>query len=268
LFLITILASCSLSKIRRYITKIKLEEFNFMSTKIPKNRDLSSKPKLTFRQILKISIYIFLGLLLILFLIFYLLYLSAQREPEFYREAKNVPIEVQQTRNAAVVDKIRTLNNDFQSRSKKWSGTFTAEEINAYLAVEAKKPGANLLPSDLDEPRIVFLSGAVGIACRVRQRGLSAVLNLSLGASMPEPNKLVFRMKSSQAGTLPLSKDYIAQIIADVLRRQWGNVTQGNEGGDPTFTIQLNIKNSAGRKVKVESFEIRPSVIQFSGTTE
>ncbi|MDR2763249.1 MAG: hypothetical protein LBB88_11640 [Planctomycetaceae bacterium] len=239
-----------------------------MSTNNQKNRDLSARPKLTLRQILKISVYIFLGLFLILFLIFYLLYLSAQREPEFYREAKSVPLEVQQTRNAAVVDKIRTLNNDFQSRSKKWSGTFTAEEINAYLAVETTKSGANLLPSDLQEPRIVFLSGSVGIACRVRQRGLSAVLNLSLGASMPEPNKLVFRMRSSQAGALPLSKDYIVQTISNVLKSKWGNVTQGTEGGDPTFTIQLNIKNSAGRKVRVENFAIQSGVIQFSGTTE
>ncbi|MDR2644272.1 MAG: hypothetical protein LBC74_15940 [Planctomycetaceae bacterium] len=231
-------------------------------------RDLSVRPKLTLRQILKLSVYIFLGLLLILFLIFYLLYLSAQREPEFYREAKSVPIEVQQTRNAAVVDKIRTLNNDFQNRNKSWSGTFTAEEINAYLAVEATKAGANLLPPDLQEPRIAFVSGSVVIASKVRQRGLSAILNISLGVTMPEPNKLVFRMRSSQAGALPFSKDYIAQVIADVLRRKWGNVTQGNEGGDPTFTIQLNLKNSTGRKIRVESFEIRPGVIQFAGTTE
>ncbi|MDR2346463.1 MAG: hypothetical protein LBE18_10380 [Planctomycetaceae bacterium] len=240
-----------------------------MSTiKNQNKRDSLVRPKKTFRQILKLSVYIFLGLLLILLLIFYLLYLSAQREPEFYREAKSVPIEVQQTRNAAVVDKIRTLNNDFQSRRKNWSSTFSAEEINAYLAVEATKPGANLLPPDLQEPRIVFIAGSVGIACRVQQRGLTAILNLSLGASMPEPNKLVFRMRNSQAGALPLSKDYIAQTIANVLRKKWGNVTQGNEGGDPTFTVQLNLKNKAGRNVKVESFEIRPGVIQFSGTTD
>ncbi|MDR1483503.1 MAG: hypothetical protein LBT09_01625 [Planctomycetaceae bacterium] len=231
-------------------------------------RDLLVRPKLTFRQIMKMAVYIFLGLLLILFLIFYLLYLSAQREPEFYREAKNVPIEVQQTRNIAVVDKIRKLNNDFQNRNKSWSGTFTAEEINAYLAVEATKSGANLLPPDLQEPRIAFSAGSVEIASKVRQRGLTAVLNISLGATMPEPNKLVFKMRSSQAGALPFPKDYIANVIADVLRKKWGNVTQGSEGGESTFTIQLNLKNSAGRKVKVESFEIRPGVIQFSGTTD
>ncbi|MDR1052696.1 MAG: hypothetical protein LBL39_00820, partial [Planctomycetaceae bacterium] len=226
-----------------------------MTTIGQKKRGVLERPKLTFRQILKLSVYIFLGLLLILFLVFYLLYLASQREPEFYREAKSVPMEVQQTRNAAVLDKIRTLNNDFQSRSKNWTGTFTADEINAYLAVEATKPGANLLPSDLAEPRIAFSSGSVEIASKVRQRGFTAVLNISLGATMPEPDKLVFKMRHSQAGALPLPKERISQIIADVLRRKWGNVTQGNEGGDPTFTIQLNIKNSNGRKVNVESFE-------------
>jgi hypothetical protein len=233
----------------------------------PKVHELSVRPKLTMRQIMKMSLYIFLGLLLILFLVFYLLYLSLQREPEFYREAKNVPLDVQQTRNAVVVDKIRQLNNDFQSRSKSWFGTFTSEEINAYLAVEATKPDANFLPPELFEPRIAFSAGSVEIASKVRQRGLTAVLNISLGAAMPEPDKLVFKMRYSQAGALPLSKDYIANVIANVLRKKWGNVTQGNDGGEPTFTVQLNIKNSAGKKVKVESFEIRPGVIQFSGTT-
>ncbi|MDR2171689.1 MAG: hypothetical protein LBP59_16215 [Planctomycetaceae bacterium] len=224
--------------------------------------------KLTLRQILKLLVYIFFGLFLILFLVFYLLYLSAQREPEFYREAKSVPLEVQQTRNTEVIDKIRILHNDFQRKGKNWTGVFTADEINAYLAVEATKSGANLLPPDLQEPRIAFRTGSVEIACRVKQRGLTAVLSLSLGASMPEPNKLVFKMRSSQAGSLPLSKDYIAQTIANVLRRKWGNVTQGAENGEPTFTIQLNIKNSAGRKVNVENFEIRTGAIQFSGTTD
>ncbi|MDR0392458.1 MAG: hypothetical protein LBH59_11160 [Planctomycetaceae bacterium] len=230
-------------------------------------RDLPVRSKWTMRQIMKMSIYIFLSLLLVLFLVFYLLYLSAQREPEFYREAKNVPIEVQQTRNAVVIDKIRQLNNDFQSRNKNWSGTFTADEINAYLAVEATKTGANLLPPDLEEPRIAFLSGSVEIASKVRQNGFTAVLNISLGATMPEPDKLVFKMRSSQAGMLPLPQERIAGIIADALRRKWGNVTQGNDGGEPTFTIQLNIKNSTGKKVRIENFEIRTGVIQFSGTT-
>ncbi|MDR1480677.1 MAG: hypothetical protein LBJ00_17260 [Planctomycetaceae bacterium] len=233
-----------------------------------RKRGVPERPKLTFRQVLRLSIYIFLGLFLILFLVFYLLYLASQREPEFYREAKNVPIEVQQTRNTAVLDKIRVLNNDFQNRSKKWSGVFTADEINAYLAVEATKPGANLLPSDLAEPRIAFSAGSVEIASKVRQHGFTAILNISLGATMPEPDKLIFKMRRSQAGVLPLPKERIAEIIAGVLRKKWGNVTQGTDGGDPTFTVILNIKNSVGRKVKVESFEIRSGVIQFSGVTD
>ncbi|MDR1924557.1 MAG: hypothetical protein LBQ66_09285 [Planctomycetaceae bacterium] len=229
---------------------------------------VKERKKLTIRQIIRLVIYGFAGLLLVFFLILYLLYLSAQKEPEFYRDAINVPEDVQKLRSAVVVDKIVELNNNFQSRSKSWSGEFTDDEINAYLAIEATKSGSKLLPSEVSNPRIAFAANSIMIASRIRQSGVSVVLNISFSATLPEPNKLIFKMRTSQLGSLPLSKEYVSNLAADVFRRQWGNVTPGTDGGEPTFTIQLNLKNSTGKKVNIEHVEIQEGVLRFAGTTE
>lgn len=216
------------------------------------------------RQWLRLVAYVFLGITTVFILILYLAYLSAQRTPEFYQEALEVPQETQELRNKEMLRSVRNLNNEIQENRKPWEAAFTAEALNAYFAVEAAKIGANLLPREIKEPRVFFSPQGIELACRVEQGAASGILHLGLGVSLPEPNRLTIRVRDTKLGTLPISREKAAGMVKRILEKSGRPVQQGREAGDPTLTFPLDMK--VGKmNIIVEDMEIQRGKISFSG---
>jgi hypothetical protein len=223
---------------------------------------------MTRRQIFRLIAYLLLGIFLILLLVLYLLYFSAQRLPDFYRKTLAVDWETQEQRNKKMREKITALNNDLQKTGTPWQANFTADDLNAYVAVEQAKEGSHLFPKEIVEPRFAFSDRQADFACRVEQGTLSGILHLSLGLTLPEPNRFVIQVKSAKLGKLPISKEIPAKIIVETFEKESYPVEYGVKDGDPTITVTIDIKYKNNRLVLLDGVVLQNETIQLSGSTE
>ncbi|MDR2116962.1 MAG: hypothetical protein LBP87_11345 [Planctomycetaceae bacterium] len=228
----------------------------------------STPPTMTRRKIFRLIAYILTGIFLIFLLILYSLYLSAQRLPDFYKKSLVVDPEIQQLRNKETLQKIGNLNNAIQKTGEPWQAVFTADDLNAYFAVELEKEGTNLFPKEIIEPRLTFSDRQVDVACRVTRGAFSGTLHLSLGLTFPEPNRLVIRVKKAKFGKLPISKEVPVKFIMNTFKEKSYQVQQGMEAGDPTITVVFDIKYDNERLILLNGITFQDGSVHLSGTTE
>ncbi len=220
------------------------------------------------RHLFRLISYSLLGILLLFLLVVYALYLSAQRKPAFYRDALATTPELRQIQYEKMKDKLFELNNALENTQKPWSLDVTAEDLNAYFAVELTKPGANILPREMAEPRIRFSDRQLDFACRVNQGNLTGVLHLTLGLEMPETNRLSLRIKNARLGKLPISRDKSADMLAGMLEKKGCEVRKSEVMGDPVLSITRDLKYGKDRRINLEKLELRAGVLNMSGETE
>jgi len=219
------------------------------------------------RRLFRYIAYALLVILTLLLLLLYSVYLSAQRSPRFYRVALATSKETLEFRNKEMRKKIISLNNDVQKTDAPWQGDFSADDLNAFLAIEAVKGDTPLFPPGIVDPRLSFSAKTVDVAFRVDQGPFTGVLNLSLGLTVPEPNRITLRLRSARLGTIPISKDLPLRLLTEALEKKGYAVVPGTEAGDPTLSFSLDLKYGKDKILFLENFEIVDGAVRFSGTT-
>ncbi len=116
-------------------------------------------------------------------------YTASQQVPEFYDVAVAVKPKDQAVERDAFVARAAALASDLQSDGH-WHSLFTADEINAWLALELAANYPDLLPVELRDPRISLSPGAATIGCRYRSGELETVVSITLDAYLQAPNVL------------------------------------------------------------------------------
>lgn len=222
---------------------------------------------MTRRQLLRLISYSLLGILFLFLLILYSLYLSAQRPPKFYRDALAVSDEIEELRNKEMLRKVRNLNNDVQKTDRPWQGDFSVDELNAYLATEVAKPGSNLFPKEISEPRLSISGRKIEFACRVERNEFAGILHLTCSLTLPEPNRMTLRIREARLGRIPISRKLSEQILFEMLEKNGYRPVRGNEAGDPTLSVELGLKYGKGKAIRLETLDIENGSVQLSGQT-
>jgi hypothetical protein len=194
------------------------------------------------------------------------IYEASRLVPEFYHEAiSRDPIEQQEARDQFVVQ-ATALASDLH-RSGHWQSLFTADQINAWLALELATHYPDLLPDELRDPRISIRDREATIACRYESGGMAAVLSLTVDAYLHEPNVLALRIRRARAGALPVP---LAQVLDSIshaarelkLRLEWRKIQ-----GDPVALITFDKKGGeAFEGLNLEAVELREDELFVSGT--
>lgn len=227
---------------------------------------------MTRRRLFRLISYILLGILLIFLLIVYSLYLSAQRMPDFYKASLAVSEDRQRTLNDEMRHRIIDLNNAVETsvskEEKTWTAGFSAEELNAWFAVELPRDDSKILPPEIMEPRLAFSDRQLDFACRFEQESFVGILHLTLGLEVPEPNRLAIRIRNARLGTLPISRDIPARLLVDALEKKGYEVRQSSAAGDPVISFVLDLKHGKKRKIQLENLTIQDGAVRISGETE
>ena len=120
------------------------------------------------RRWLKIVVWSIAGLVLLAGVAAVALYRAAGHVPEFYRQAVEVERAKQQAASEVMIKRATDLASDVQ-KSGPWQATFTAAEVNGWLAVDLVKNHAGMLPGTISDPRVAITPEAVDVACRYRR---------------------------------------------------------------------------------------------------
>jgi hypothetical protein len=190
--------------------------------------------------------------------------------PDFYSQAVAIPTTTQQAAGQELERNVLALHNTAHATSA-WSALFTDDQINGWLAADLPQKFPQLLPPEIQAPRVAFSPHRMQLACRFIGRRWTSVVSVSLDVQLAEePNTLAVRILGARAGLVPLPlKQFLDQITQAAQRidlpLHWAQVE-----GDPValFTVTDLSPLDGGARPRLEHLEIRDGAIYLAGRTD
>lgn len=102
------------------------------------------------------------------------------------------------------------------SRPGSWETALTADELNAWLAVDLPRNHPRWLPRGVTEPRLVFRARHVVLGTRVHYGPLSSVAWLDCEVVLRDVNHLAIVVDQARLGAIPLPR---TPILRELSRR-------------------------------------------------
>jgi hypothetical protein len=196
----------------------------------------------------------------------YWAYQASRHVPEFYRKAIALETKNQKEACEEFIAETTALASDLHNRGR-WQHLFTAEQINAWLALELPAHYPQLLSSELREPRVAINDREATIACRYESGGISTVLSLTVDAYLHEPNVLAIQVLRARAGSVPVPLGQVLDAISHAARQLKLRLEWRKSNGDPVALITFpQPRDSQTRAVHLETVELRAGELYVAGT--
>jgi hypothetical protein len=193
------------------------------------------------------------------------LYLAAQHEPEFYRQAMATDPAVLKEGSDRMLRQAAALQGAV-SKEGRWEALFTAEQINGWLAVDRVKNHLTSLPPTMSDPRVAIDSKQITFACRYEQWGASRVLSLTIEPQVPEPNVLALRIVKARAGLLPLPLGQVLDRLSESAHHLHLHLEWRRAGGDPVAMISLP-EDEDDATAQIDTLRLGDGEIYVAGST-
>jgi hypothetical protein len=217
------------------------------------------------RKVLKIAAIVSAVMLVVAGVALVSLYEASQRVPAFYSDALAIDLGDQHEARDEFIAQATALASDLH-RLGRWQRLFTADQINAWLALELATNYPGLLPDGLHDPRVMIGDKEAAIACRYQKGSISAVLSLSVDAYLQEPNVVALRIRRARAGALPVPLTRVLDGISQVARELKLRLEWRKTHGDPVALITFpHPRDSRSEALKLQTVELRDDELFLAG---
>lgn len=193
------------------------------------------------------------------------LYVAAEQEPAFYREAMEIDPGVLKKQSDRMLRQATALANAVKKEDS-WEALFTAEQINGWLAVDLVQNHPGALPPTLHDPRVAIDPKRITFACRFDGRGINTVLTLTIEPYVPEPNVIALRIISAKAGLVPVPLNKVLDRLSQAAREMHFHLEWRRTGSDPVAMLSLPATDD-DRPVRIETLRLGENEIYVAGTT-
>lgn len=197
-------------------------------------------------------------------------YRSLQQVPEFYTQALARPAAEPAKAAYKFEQEVLELRNDVR-REGDWQATFSAEEINGWLANDLPIKFPRALPSHVSDPRVAISPEMIQVACKYADSRFDAVVSIGAQPKMTaEPNVIAIRIMQVRAGALPVPLANFLDQISEHTAKAGVPLRWGEEDGDPVayITLPMNQPEFEGKTLRVETVELRDGALFVAGKTE
>jgi len=188
--------------------------------------------------------------------------------PEFYE----VVLQADPTAQAEASDELLRQATDLAGELReqgRWEATFTAEQINGWLAVDLVENHPDQLPNSLSDPRVAIKPDRLMLACRFHEGRIDSVLSLALDVYLAERGVVAVRIRQARAGSLPLPLERVLEEINKAAGRSTARIRWRQADGDPVAMISLpEPRGPDARAVRIDTLRLEDGAIHVSGTTE
>lgn len=218
------------------------------------------------RRIVKITSLVAVAVLLLVGIAVLSIYQASKSVPEFYQTAVAIEPQEQEDERDAFVARATALASDLQAQGR-WQSLFSAEEINAWLALELSTNYPELLPAEMRDPRISITAEGATLGCHYKSGDIDSVVTVTFEAYLHSPHVVAIRISHARAGALPvplgLILDGISSVARDLnLRLEWRKAQ-----GDPVALITLPpLGDGPHESMRLDSIELRDGELFVAGT--
>lgn len=219
------------------------------------------------RKRLRIVAFCVVALLLVAAVGLLLVWRASRQVPEFYQEAIDGDPRAQAEASDQMIQRATTLVSNVEQEGR-WEATFTADQINGWLAVDLVKNHAGQLPPSVSDPRVAIEPDGLTVACRFKQGAVDSVLSLSVDVYLSEPNVVAVRIRKARAGALPLPLDSVLERISEAVRRSKLRIRWRQAEGDPVALISLPPpRRPSDDVVEIDTLRLGDGEVYVAGTT-
>jgi hypothetical protein len=196
------------------------------------------------------------------------LYWASRYEPEFFRKNLTADPAAQEKGSGLMLRKILALQNNIK-RAGDWQATFTAEQINDWLAFDLLHNHPQAVPADFHNPCVSIEPNRLQLACRYEKGIISSVLCLTVEPYVPEPNVLALRIVRARAGLLPLPLSNVLKTIREAIQNTDSRLDWRQKDGNPVAIITFPSPDEKGElAIKIKTVKLSEGEIFISGSTK
>ena len=145
-------------------------------------------------------------------------YQATQHVPAFYRDAVELDVDDQTPVRDEFVAQLTALASD-SNHEGPWQTLFTADQINAWLALELNQNYPDMLSEGFCDPRISLRANEATIACRYETEKMSTIVSLTVDAYVTSRTCWHVHRRPRQ-GALPLPLGQILDGVSAHVARQ------------------------------------------------
>jgi hypothetical protein len=225
---------------------------------------------------LKIAAWIVAAVFLLAGVAAVVFYRALHHVPEFYQQA----LQGDPVKEKAAGHEMQMRTVELASHAQvagRWQQTFTAEQINGWLAVgrfqksdDVSPEARDLIPDVLIDPRVAIEPDGITIACRF-DTGTAGqtVLSLKIDAYLTEENEIALRIRKARAGAIPAPLDVVLTRLSDALVRAKCKVRSSQVDGDPVVLVSLPPVGKRGElTVRLDTLRLNEGKIEVAGTSK
>jgi hypothetical protein len=193
-------------------------------------------------------------------------WLGLTYQPSYYRHIVEQSRQQREGKARKFVAQSLQLRNDICNEPT-WEAVFTDQEVNAWLAEDLVTHFADQLPSEVNEPRVLFELDRVILAFQLRQRGVQSVITVVARPRVPEGNTVELTLEKIRAGILPVPADNVLDRIIEYARCHGIDVEWTRKDGYPVVLIRYT-PNLDRDDVQLEEVQIRSGQMRLAGRSD
>ncbi len=197
-------------------------------------------------------------------------YRSLHAVPDFYAQALAAPAAEPAKAAYKFEQEVLELRNDVR-REGTWQATFTADEVNGWLANDLPIKFPKALPNQVSDPRVAITTEMIQVACKYSDSRFSSVVSIGARPELTkEPNVIAIRIMQVRAGALPVPLANFLEQISQHTAKAGVPLRWGEEDGDPVayVTLPMNQPELQGKTLRIEVVELKEGALVVSGKTE
>lgn len=199
----------------------------------------------------------------------WMLYHAARREPKFYKEAMQIEVHRQVEVGDQFEHEVLELRNDARQVGE-WQAVFTAQQINAWLAIDLPEKFPEVLPAGVEDPRVAIEDEVIRVAARYTKDSFESVISFALDVRLTEePNHLAIRIHDVRAGALPVPLTAWLEKLQERSRDTKLNVQWSQSDGDPVAIVEVPSydPDKPDQMLLLESVAVEQGSLRFAGRT-
>lgn len=194
---------------------------------------------------------------------------SARRGPDFYRRAMQQEPLGQSEAGAELEREILKLHNQTRFEGH-WEASFTADQINGWLAHNLENKFPNVVPPQFQNCRVAIETDKLRLACLYNDPPMESVLSMDVDVHLTDqPNIIAVQIEKARAGVWPVPLVQVLNTVSNFAMRAEFDLTWANSGQDPVALITIpEHREDLKKLLYLDILEVRDGKVYLSGRTE
>jgi hypothetical protein len=185
------------------------------------------------------------------------------QSPRFYRSQGHLPAESRREQARQFRNQVFQLRNDIANETE-WQAAFSEQEINAWLSEDLLVQFADLLPPQIQEPRIAFEMNRVLLGFQANHLPFRPVVWAVILPAVTEARGLELIFERVSAGTIPVPAARYQEGLSRAAAELGLELTWREEASGPVATLRRK-EPTAAASIRLSQIQVLPGLLRVTG---